>query len=163
MSLDMTAAHDPQVSLTFRAIADDWSRCLQASSGLPTLDALEAAGVPVHHNGFGLVGVDGDLDDTAQPCPFRFLDAGPDHALHAGHKMIGHRIDEVAHPVHVARLGQLYRQIVKSGAPHSWRSINMARNAPPKSYSRILVPVADNVGDGRRLFGVWIWSPDSGV
>lgn len=133
-----------------------------AGGGLPTLAQVARAGADIAHPGRALLGIVRDPSGRRTEPTYRFLDAGPDHALMAGHAMTGRQIDEIAHPAHFARIVKLYGDILAAGEPHDWRCINLARNAPPSRYRRVLVPVADDAGDGRCLFGIWVWDRDAG-
>lgn len=127
----------------------------------PSLESLRAHGAPLDHAGFALLGQVSQSRRGKTTTSFKVIEAGPDHLLLGGHRMQGHRIDEIVHPAHVARLNELYASIVATQKPHKWRCVNMARNAEPISYTRVLVPVRDDVGDGRCLAGVWVWHTGS--
>lgn len=155
----MPAVDSPELeglAAAWRAASDE------AAGGLPTLDSLARHGVPLDHPGHGLLAlVPHQAADRRAGPGFRFISAGSDHQALGGHTMTGHLLDEIAHPAHLARIVKLYTDILAAGEPHDWRCINMARNAPPSRYRRVLAPIADDVGDGRCLFGIWVW--DQGV
>jgi hypothetical protein len=140
----------------FDDLINAWQKAQQKSS-LPGLEAVQKAGGPLNHPRFAVIGAVEDVRRGKTCISHQVLQAGPDHEALGGHPMTGHRIDEIVHHAHVDRLNQLYASIVKSEQPHRWRCVNMARNAPPMSYTRLLVPIADDVGDGRCLAGIWVW------
>ncbi len=146
----------------FDDLINAWQNAREKSS-LPGLEAMQKAGGPINHPGFAVIGAVEDVRRGKTTCTsYQVLQAGPDHEALGGHPMSGHRIDEIVHPAHVDRLTQLYASIVKSEQPHRWRCVNMARNALPMSYTRVLVPIADDMGNGRCLAGIWVWQ-DLGV
>ncbi|MBV6657584.1 MAG: PAS domain-containing protein [Devosiaceae bacterium] len=140
-----------------QSVRDSWVSLTDGEQPLPTLGDLEAAGVPIEHPGAAILGTVAN-DDARQPAQaFRVVHAGADHLKHTGLEMSGQTIAAVTHPLHRERLEQMYAQIVETRTPHQWRCLNLTRNAPPERYERVLVPIADDQGDGRCLFGIWIW------
>lgn len=150
---------DPEI-WRFPALQDlksAWQRAQSEVKRLPTLAQLNELGAPVDHNGMGIVGEKVTTTAAHKERSFQFLSTGPDHLKFVGKIVAGHDFEEIMHPAHAARVTELYKSLCETKSMHAWRCINTIRNAPPMAYTRVIVPISDDVGDGRCLFGVWIW------
>lgn len=150
---------DPEI-WRFPALQDvksAWQRAQSEINGLPTLAQLSALGAPVNHTGMGIVGELTAPGTAHNSRSFQFLSTGPDHLKFVGKIVAGHALEEIIHPAHAVRITELYISLCETKSMHAWRCINSIRNAPPMAYTRVIVPIHDDVGDGRCLFGVWIW------
>lgn len=134
-----------------------WQKAQREVSGLPTVAQLGQFGAPINHSGMAIVGEKQLSTPRYQSRVFQFLSAGPDHLTNGGHVVAGHTLEEIMHPAHAARVTELYISLCDTKAMHVWRCINTIVNAPAMAYTRVIVPIRDDVGDGRCLFGVWIW------
>lgn len=138
------------------AFAAAWQKCRDVGS-LPTLSALKDQGAPLDDPGFAMLGRGETQHRGKTKAVFRVLAAGDDHIRLGGSVMVGQMLDEIVHPAHLESLIGLYNRLCDEKTLHRWRCMNMVRNAPPTSYTRVLAPIADDVGDGRCLAGVWVW------
>ncbi|MFN3169902.1 MAG: hypothetical protein ACE37E_04340 [Hyphomicrobiales bacterium] len=145
------APSDPLV-----AFSAAWQECRETGA-LPTLGALKDKGAPLDDPGFAMLGRDETQHRGKSKAVFRVLAAGPDHAHWSNSVMVGQLLDEIVHPAHLESLIGLYNRLCEEKTLHRWRCMNMVRNAPPTSYTRVIAPIADDVGDGRCLAGIWVW------
>lgn len=134
-----------------------WLKAKTESSRLPTLAQLADHGAPDSHPGMGLVAQKYSGSPARKTRTFHFLLAGPDFQTYGGHVAAGHSLNEIMTSAHAARLTELYEGLCDTGSMHIWRCINAVPNAPVMSYTRIVVPIHDDQGDGRCLYGIWIW------
>ena len=132
-----------------------------AHNVLPTLDDLDSLGAPLDHPGFGVMARTEETVRGKKRPIFSVLKAGSELERQIGRSLVGHRLDELVHPAHITQLTQLYESIFSDRKLHQWRCMNMVRNAPAKSYTRVIAPIRDDVGDGRCLAGIWIWHADT--
>jgi hypothetical protein len=153
-SLHMIQPVAPPDPLT--AFAAAWQKCRE-SGVLPTLSDIKDQGAPIDDPGFAMLGRDEARHRGKNKVVFRVLAAGEDHARLGGPVLAGQLLDEIVHPAHLESLIGLYNRLCEEKTLHRWRCMNMVRNAPPSSYTRVLAPIADDVGDGRCLAGVWVW------
>lgn len=123
----------------------------------PTLDDLSAEGVDIHHSGFALIcALESDRGRDGR-IAFRTLDTGDAHFANTGIQMHGRLASDMAHPARLAQLETAYLSTFELAKPHAWRCINTGIDTSPGIYSRVVVPISDDVGDGRCLFGIWVW------
>jgi len=87
---------------------------------------------------------------------FRIIQATDINGYFGYDDLVGRRLDELFHPAFVKSLLDVYHATCRNRTLHRWRSTTMARNAQPLSYTRVLAAIADDVGDGRCLAGLWI-------
>ena len=147
-----------------KLFANDWQRAAEHARP-PRLSDISISRAWSEHPGFAIIGrcPPPTLRPSTRSTPmFQVLAAGPDHHRFGGHIMAGHRLDEMVDPARLPMLLDIYQTVSQHATVHSWQCINMARNAPPKHYTRVIGAIADDVGDGRCLCGVWVWheSPD---
>lgn len=138
------------------AFSAAWQEC-RDTGALPTLSALKDHGAPIDDPGFAMLGRDETQHRGKNKFVFRVLSVGSDHMQWHGHIEEGQLLDEIVHPAHLESLIGLYNRLCEEKTLHRWRCMNMVRNAPPSSYTRVLAPIADDVGDGRCLAGIWVW------
>lgn len=143
--------------IAFRAA---WEKA-RAANVLPTLDDLKSLSAPLDHPGFGIIARTEETIRGKQRPVFFILEAGDELERQMGRPLVGHRLDELVHPAHITQLTRLYESLYKKRQLHQWRCMNMVRNSPPKSYTRVLAPIRDDIGDGRCLAGVWVWHADT--
>lgn len=138
------------------AFSAAWHACFDATA-LPTLTDLKDRGAPLDDPGFAMLGrSDSQQREKSKPA-FRVLEIGPGHGQWSSDIQAGQLLDEFVHPAHLQSLTSLYQRLCDEQTLHRWRCTSMARNAAPVSYTRVLAPIADDVGDGRCLAGIWTW------
>lgn len=142
---------------------DDFSAAWHTASTVespPTLAMLGEYGAPLDHPGFAVFGhcplQEADRSKSTTNGMFRIIQAIDSHGYFGYEDLTGRRLDELFHPAYVKPLLDVYNATCQNRSLHRWRTMSMDRNAQPLSYTRVLAAIADDVGDGRCLAGLWI-------
>lgn len=140
---------------------ESWEQLAKCSpTKLPAIDQLASLGVDTGHLGFGIIGRVERSCSRSKP-GFKVIELGVHHRTFGGiHNQPHQPLDEILHPAHLHRIEAIYEQCASEQTPHHWRCMNLARNAPAARYARTIVPIADDCGDQRCLFGIWIWAEE---
>lgn len=134
-----------------------WTRAEAEIDGLPTIAQLKDRGAPVDNPGMVIVGRTESGTDAINSSSFFVISSGPGHEDIVGSSLQGKTLEELIPQGQAASISKLYADICETAKLHAWRCIDAFPNALPTAYTRVIVPIRDDAGDGRCLFGVWVW------
>jgi hypothetical protein len=140
--------------LSLSTILERWSKRMERSQlSLPSVSDLNLEPFAEKAPGFAIIGKKNNNHGST----FFFIKAGPDHEIYRGMNVEGLSFAEVMHQSALDNIEITYQKCLDSKQPDIWERANSTRNLPIIRYHRLLLPIKDDIGDGRCLLGIWFW------
>lgn len=88
---------------------------------------------------------------------YRYCRVGPEHQVRTGRALEGSFLTDVLYAASIQQVLQAYGEMLDSGRPHYWESINLVHGARPLTYVRLLLPLFGPDQRVIHLLGDWVW------
>lgn len=133
----------------------DYWRAKSDSAGTPPYKAaIDPIEIPRLLPGIGIIEAHPQADGSQR---YRYRLLGTDHYAANGAEHTGLYLDALHTQEEMARVNQLYAQLLAGNQPHYWRRPAADPNLRHTGFSRILAPMRDADGSPRFLLGYWLW------
>ena len=132
----------PDTLARFRRAWDSAADTINAKSRLPSLSDLEAHDAPLDDSGFILFARTPSTTRNMGRPLYTIVLAGSGFIHSKGKPFAGLTIDEMLDPTQAASITDLYNTILDQGEPHTWTTLSISYNTPPRRYTRTIAPVA---------------------
>lgn len=129
-----------------------WQRI--AAVRLPGEPDLPFADLVGGHPGLGLIEPAQSPEGRSD---YRYCRVGPEHKSRTGRALEGSFFSDVLYAACIPRVHQAYGEILSSGQPHYWDSVNLVHGSRPLSYGRLMLPLFGADQRVNHLLGCWIW------